>query len=502
VSIQAEQSEPAAPGRGGLFHVFRQERTYRSLLYLALAWPLGWAYWLVFSEVFRIGIDGSLVAFVPFVALVLAASWYVAAFERELAGGLLGLHFAPMAPQQPAGISLWERIKAHLRNPVTWKALAYLGARILFGVAAPVAALVLVGLCLLLILAPLVYAAAAVAYAVGTLGDSVAFDTPWGPERLGSVLGVAQPQGHLVAAVLAVVVVCCVAGILALPGALRLLNGAVWLWGRFTRVMLGMSERDLWLAEARAIAARAEARADQADRSRRELILNASHELRTPIASIRAHIESLLILEGEQLPEHVRAFLGITQREAERLGALVDELLELARADADGLRLRIQPVVAAEVVEEVYQALEPLAQREREVTLVCTVAPDLPSALADRDRLAQVLLNLVRNAITYTPRGGVVSIDLAAGAPGCLELTVTDTGAGIPPEDLERIFERFYRTDASRARGTGGFGLGLAIVRDLVRAMGGTVVAERVPEGGSRFRVTLRAVPAAVPAQV
>ena len=170
----------------------------------------------------------------------------------------------------------------------------------------------------------------------------------------------------------------------------------------------------------------------------------------------------------------------------------------LARADADELRLDVRPVALGDLVEDVFRALEPLAERERQVALVRYVAPDLPLAYADRDRLAQVLLNLVRNAIAYTPAGGIVSIDLAAGeAASTLTLTVTDTGMGIAEDDLAHIFERFYRTDASRARDTGGFGLGLSIVRDLVQAMGGAVAAERVPAGGSRFRVTLRAVTAA-----
>jgi signal transduction histidine kinase len=169
----------------------------------------------------------------------------------------------------------------------------------------------------------------------------------------------------------------------------------------------------------------------------------------------------------------------------------------LARADTDELQLDVRPVNMGAVVEEVFHALEPLAERERQITLVREVTPDLPQAYADRERLAQVLLNLARNALTYTPDGGLVSIALEAGTdPSTLSLTVSDTGIGIPEEELEHVFERFYRTDASRARHTGGFGLGLSIARDLVQAMGGTIVAERIPSGGSRFRVTLRAVTA------
>jgi two-component system, OmpR family, phosphate regulon sensor histidine kinase PhoR len=484
--------------QNGLFRVLWQGRTYRTLLYLGLAFPLGWAYWILFSQGFKASADAGLFGLTLFVLLVMASSWYVVMFERWLARWLLGVQFMPMVPQAAAEVTLWERVKAHLRNPVTWKALVYLGFRMLFGIVVPVAALALLALCFALILAPAWYVAAVAVYgsnaqAAQWIDQNLTVGTPQGIPPISDVLGFRHGGGHVEPGALAISLVVSVLGVFALLGVLHLLKGVVWLWGRFARTMLGMSQKDLWLAEAHAIATRERARADQADRSRRELILNASHELRTPIASIRAHIESLLILQGDQLPEHVRGFLAITQREAERLGTLIDDLLMLARSDADELRLNIQPVAAGEVVEEVYQALEPLAQREREVTLVRTVAADLPPALADRDRLAQVLLNLVRNAITYTPRGGVVSVDLEQSSPGYLALTVTDTGIGVPPEELERVFDRFYRTDASRARGTGGSGLGLSIVRDLVEAMGGSVAAERVPEGGSRFRVELRA---------
>jgi signal transduction histidine kinase len=183
------------------------------------------------------------------------------------------------------------------------------------------------------------------------------------------------------------------------------------------------------------------------------------------------------------------------QREAERLGALVDDLLALARADANELRLDVRPIVCGEVVEEIYQSLAPLARRERQVTLVHRIAPNLPLVLADRDRLAQVLLNLVRNAITYTPAGGIVSIDVAQADQGSVAVSVADTGVGIPAEDLARVFERFYRTDASRARSTGGFGLGLSIARDLMQAMGGQITAESNSGEGSIFRVYMRIAP-------
>jgi two-component system sensor histidine kinase BaeS len=186
------------------------------------------------------------------------------------------------------------------------------------------------------------------------------------------------------------------------------------------------------------------------------------------------------------------------QSEVERLGSLVDDLLTLARADADTLSLDVRPVAADAVVEQVYQAMAPLAERERQVTLARQI-PDEASSLvyADSARLTQALMNLTRNAITHTPTGGLVSIVLASGAdPDSMLITVSDTGAGISEVDLPHIFERFYRADVARARDTGGFGLGLSIVRDMVEAMGGTVSARNGADGGAQFQITLRVVPA------
>jgi len=188
----------------------------------------------------------------------------------------------------------------------------------------------------------------------------------------------------------------------------------------------------------------------------------------------------------------LRDYLNIVHREAERLSALVEDLLSLARMDSDELHLDVVPIVAGEVVEEVCATMAPLASRERQVTLIHTVAPMLPLILADRQRLVQVLLNLIRNAITYTPQGGIVSITVERADADYLALVVADTGIGIPNDDLERVFERFYRTDTSRARTSGGFGLGLAIVRDLVNAMGGSITVESKVGEGSCFRVLLR----------
>jgi signal transduction histidine kinase len=143
----------------------------------------------------------------------------------------------------------------------------------------------------------------------------------------------------------------------------------------------------------------------------------------------------------------------------------------------------------------VCETLAPLARRERELQLVQTSEEGLPLVLGDHDRLAQVLTNLVRNAINYTPDGGIISVTTAR-AGDDVALTVSDTGIGMPHEDLERVFERFYRTDESRSRESGGSGLGLAIVRDLLSAMGASISVESRQGVGSSFRILLHAQPA------
>jgi signal transduction histidine kinase len=269
-----------------------------------------------------------------------------------------------------------------------------------------------------------------------------------------------------------------------------LMNGLGWLWARFAEVMLGADESRLQLAAAKAEAQVEHARADRADQSRRELIVNASHELRTPVASISAHVESLL-KPDRPMDQETRNYLLVVAAETDRLGSLVDDVLALARADADELHLDIGPVEVPDVIDQVCKALIQLARRERNLSLVHSCEPGLPRAMADRDRLAQVLTNLIRNAVNNTLDGGIISVE-ASVVGDHVAITVSDTGIGMDPADLSRIFDRFYRTDQSRTRGTGGSGLGLAIVRDLLTAMGGSIGAESVAGQGSVFRVSLR----------
>jgi len=231
--------------------------------------------------------------------------------------------------------------------------------------------------------------------------------------------------------------------------------------------------------------------------AKRELVANVSHELRTPLASIRAHVESLLMQDREPVDPRRSEYLEVIHRETEHLSRLVDDLFALSTAEAGALPLRLQPLALADVIEDVAGAIRDVARRERQVAVVTRVEPDLPPALADRQRVAQALGNLVRNALRHTPEGGLISVR-GDRRNGQLTLTVEDTGVGIPPDQLPHVFERFYRGDAARDRASGGAGLGLAIVRELVEAMGGAVSVESKVAEGSRFSFTL---PAANPSR-
>jgi signal transduction histidine kinase len=232
-------------------------------------------------------------------------------------------------------------------------------------------------------------------------------------------------------------------------------------------------------------------RVEESLRSRRELMANVSHELRTPLALIRGHVESLT-MGGADDPNERRRYLGIVEAEIDHLSRLIDDLFALATAGTGALQLDLAPLDVAEVASEAVEAIRPIARREHQVTVLTRIEPNLPLVLADRRRLTQVLNNLLRNALRYTPEGGLVSV--SGGLPaegGGVEIVVADTGLGIAPDVLPHVFERFYRSDSARDRASGGAGLGLAIVRELVEAMGGRVAVESTPGEGSRFSFTL-----------
>ena len=227
----------------------------------------------------------------------------------------------------------------------------------------------------------------------------------------------------------------------------------------------------------------------RADQVRRDFVANVSHELRTPLTAIRGYVEALL---DESPPEPSRQFLEVIGRHTARMERLVGDLLRLARLDARQEEPELGHVdireLARSVVHDLGRAIE-----ARGAVVEVMVEDAARAVETDSARLHDVLRNLVENAVSYAPEGGRVSI-AASVVGGAVEIAVADDGPGIPPEDLERVFERFYRVDKSRARNPGGTGLGLAIVRDLVHLLGGTVRAANRPEGGAEFMVRLPGV--------
>jgi two-component system phosphate regulon sensor histidine kinase PhoR len=227
----------------------------------------------------------------------------------------------------------------------------------------------------------------------------------------------------------------------------------------------------------------------QLERVRTEFVANVSHELRTPLTAIQGYMETLLSGALEQR-ENARRFLEIVLRHSERLGRLLNDLTDLSNIELGKVMLRRESVRVADVVASVLAIIGPRAARTR-VAVTANILADVPAVSADRDRLAQVLINLVDNAVKYTPEGGSVTVTAREVADGTIEVAVTDTGIGIPPADLPRITERFYRVDKARSRELGGTGLGLAIVKHLVVAHGGDLRIESEPERGTTVRFTL-----------
>jgi signal transduction histidine kinase len=217
---------------------------------------------------------------------------------------------------------------------------------------------------------------------------------------------------------------------------------------------------------------------------RRNLVGDVAHELRTPLTNLRAELEALQ--DGLAKPDG-RAIDSLHE-DARLLERLVDDLQDLALAEAGRLALHIGPVPLLEAARRAAAAVETRA-RAGGVDVVVRVPAELV-VQADRDRLGQILANLLGNALTHTPAGGRVAVSAAA-TDGVVETVVSDTGTGIAPEHLPYVFDRFYRTDPSRSRASGGTGLGLAIVRHLARAQGGETTASSEPGHGTRVSFTL-----------
>ena len=224
----------------------------------------------------------------------------------------------------------------------------------------------------------------------------------------------------------------------------------------------------------------------KADLIRRDFVANVSHELRTPLTAIKGYTEALLDDPGDGDAQH--RFLEIIHRHATRMERLVKDLLRLARLDAGQETVELSPCDIEGLVRGIVSDFEPTAQ-EKHQTLEAQVAPEAALLVTDAGKLHDVLRNLVENAVNYTPDGG--AIEVRAGiAGGRFQMSVADTGHGIAPDDLGRVFERFYRVDKSRSR-PGGTGLGLSIVKHLVHVLDGEVIVENQSGGGALFTVTL-----------
>ena len=228
---------------------------------------------------------------------------------------------------------------------------------------------------------------------------------------------------------------------------------------------------------------------ESAELRRRQLLSDLAHELRTPLATIEGYVEG--VRDGVVPP--TAETWSVLGTESARIRRLVDDLQKVSRAEERQLDLRIERLAPASIVAEVVQVASP-AYAAQGVALDAAVADHLPPVAIDRDRIGEVFANLLDNALRSTPRGGRVEVT-AARRRDEVELTVSDTGEGIAPEHLERVFERFYRVDRGRARQRGGSGIGLAIARALVEAHGGRIQAESDGVGkGTRFVVTFPAV--------
>jgi len=224
----------------------------------------------------------------------------------------------------------------------------------------------------------------------------------------------------------------------------------------------------------------------RADQVRRDFVANVSHELRTPLTAIKGYAEALL--DDPDDADARERFLDIIHRHATRMERLVKDLLRLARLDAGQEAIEIVPTDIEGLLRGIANDFEPTAAKKQQ-TVQVVVTPDAALLMTDAAKVHDIARNLIENAVNYTPDGGAIAVRGEV-LHGRFQLTVADTGYGIEPDDLGRVFERFYRVDKSRAR-PGGTGLGLSIVKHLVHVLDGDVTASNQGGGGALFTVTL-----------
>jgi signal transduction histidine kinase len=232
------------------------------------------------------------------------------------------------------------------------------------------------------------------------------------------------------------------------------------------------------------------------DHMKSEFVAVVSHELRTPLTAIQGSLELVLNEDYFQMNDKMRDLLDISQANVSRLGLLINDILDFSKIEANKLSLEFQPLSVEEVVREVMGSMEPMAERGG-IRLQVEVDGKLPVIHADRVRLGQILTNLVGNALKFTPHGGEVQVRLLSHAEGGIQCEVIDTGPGIAPENLGRLFQKFQQLDSSLTRQQGGTGLGLVISKGIVEGHGGRIWVESELGAGSRFCFALPVIPPA-----
>ena len=225
------------------------------------------------------------------------------------------------------------------------------------------------------------------------------------------------------------------------------------------------------------------------EKSRREFVANVSHEMRTPLTSIRGACETML--QDENMPDDFRkVFLNMALTECDRMTNIVSDLLTLSRLDNNKTRWKISKYSIADSLKHVTDMIRVDANNHKH-KLSLAIIPGLPEIYADKERIEQVLINIMSNSVKYTPDGGKISVQASKRDDNNIEIVISDNGIGIPKEDVERIFERFYRVEKSRTSETGGTGLGLAIAKEIINAHAGDITIESELDHGTTVTITL-----------
>jgi two-component system sensor histidine kinase VicK len=223
------------------------------------------------------------------------------------------------------------------------------------------------------------------------------------------------------------------------------------------------------------------------DGMRREFVANVSHELRTPLTSIKSYAETLMdgAIEDEELAQK---FLRVINSETDRMTRIVKDLLQLSRLDNQKMQWKMEEQYFVDIVKGIVERMQ-IEAASKSLKMDCFVLGDIPCIKADRDRIEQVLVNIISNSIKYTPEGGKITVYIGK-TYNEVYAKITDTGIGIPEKDIPRIFERFYRVDKARSRDLGGTGLGLAIAKEIVECHTGTIsISSEVKRYGSSCEV-------------